>query len=79
MILLAENSKSIPKRSKLKTGPNLLKIGVRSDICFYSTLAPGKKLKEIILYGHVLENNLLWFRQIHFQLAKIAPAKSGLK
>jgi hypothetical protein len=37
-----------------KSGPNFCKKGVRIDICFYSMMTPGKKLKEVIVYGHVL-------------------------
>jgi hypothetical protein len=44
-----------------------------------SMMTPGRKLKEVIVYGHVLDKNLLRFRQIHPQLAVTAPAKSGLK
>jgi hypothetical protein len=36
-------------------------------------------MKEVIVYEHVLDKNLLWFLQIRLQLAETAPAKSGLK
>jgi hypothetical protein len=36
-------------------------------------------MEEVIVYGHVLDKNLLWFLQIHLQLSETAPAKSGLK
>jgi hypothetical protein len=36
-------------------------------------------MKEVIVYGHVLDKNLFRFRQIRPQLAVTAPAKSGLK
>jgi hypothetical protein len=42
-------------------------------------MKPGKKMKDFIVYEHVLEKNLLWFLQICLQLAETAPAKSGLK
>jgi hypothetical protein len=42
-------------------------------------MIPGKKLKEVILYGPVMDKNLFQFRQIRPQLAVTAPAKSGLK
>jgi hypothetical protein len=62
----------------MKDGPNFCKKGVRTDIFFSSTLTPGKKLKEVIVNGHVLDKNLLRFFQIRLQLAVTAPAKSGL-
>jgi hypothetical protein len=62
----------------MKDGPNFCKKGGRTDICFSSTLTPGKKMKEVIVYGHVLDKNLLRFHQILLQLAVTAPAKSGL-
>jgi hypothetical protein len=42
-------------------------------------MTPGKKMKEFIVYGHVLDKNLFRFRKIRPQLAVTAPAKSGLK
>jgi hypothetical protein len=39
----------------MKDGPNFCKKGVRTDICFSSMLTPGKKMKEVIVYGHVLD------------------------
>jgi hypothetical protein len=39
----------------------------------------GRKMKEVIVYGYVLDKKLLQFRQIHPQLAVTAPARSGLK
>jgi hypothetical protein len=33
-------------------------------------------MKEVIVYGHVLDKNLLRFRQIRPQLAVTAPARS---
>jgi hypothetical protein len=44
-----------------------------------SMMTPGRKMKEVIVYGHVLDRNLFWFRKIHPQLAVTALAKSGLK
>jgi hypothetical protein len=41
-------------------------------------LTPGKKMKEVIVYGHVLDKKLLRFRQIRFQIAETALAKLGL-
>ena len=42
-------------------------------------MTPGKKLKSLIVDGHVMGKNLLLFRQIRPQLAVTAPARSGLK
>jgi hypothetical protein len=79
-----------PPRPKIATNPQksltvfherraeFLKKGVHSDICFSSMLTPGKKMKEVIVYEHVLDKKLLWFLQIRLQLAETAPAKSGL-
>jgi hypothetical protein len=36
-------------------------------------------MEEFIVYGHVLDKNLLWVCQIRLQLAETAPAKSRLK
>jgi hypothetical protein len=44
-----------------------------------SMMTPGRKMKEFIVYGHVLDKNLLRFRQIRPQLAVTAPERSGLK
>jgi hypothetical protein len=46
---------------------------------FSSMMTPGRKMKEVIVYGHVMDKNLLRFRQIRPQLAVTAPARSGLK
>jgi hypothetical protein len=67
-----------PQKSRTvrhKNGLNFCKKGVRTDICFSSMLTPGKKRKAVIVYGHVLDRNLIWFYQIHLQLAETAPAK----
>jgi hypothetical protein len=45
----------------------------------YSIMTPGRKLKEVIVYGHVLDKNLFRFRQIRPQLAVTALERSGLK
>jgi hypothetical protein len=63
----------------MKNGPFFCEKGVRSDVIFSSMMTPGRKLKEVIVYGHVLDKNLLRFRQIRPQLAVTAPARSGLK
>jgi hypothetical protein len=63
----------------MKDGPVFCEKGVRTDVIFSSTMTPGRKLKEVIVYGHVLDKNLLRFRQIRPQLAVTAPARSGLK
>jgi hypothetical protein len=42
-------------------------------------MKPGRKMKEFIVYGHVMEKNLLRFHQIRPQLAVTAPGRSGLK
>jgi hypothetical protein len=55
------------------------KQGVRTDVIFYSMMKPGKKMKEVIVYGHVMDKNLLQFHQIRPQLAVTAPERSGLK
>jgi hypothetical protein len=36
-------------------------------------------MEDFIVHDNVLDKNILWFLQIRFQLAKIAPEKSGLK
>jgi hypothetical protein len=46
----------------MKDGPNFCEKGVRTDIFFSSTLTPGKKMKEVIVDGHVLDKNLLRFQ-----------------
>ena len=63
----------------MKDGPVFCEKGVRTDVCFSSMMTPGKKIKEVIVYGHVLDKNLLRFRQIRPQLSATAPARSGLK
>ena len=63
----------------MRNGPFSVKKGVRSDVILSSMNTPGRKLKEVIVDGHVLDRNLLRFRKIHLQLAVAAPAKSGLK
>jgi hypothetical protein len=63
----------------MKDGPVFCEKGVRTDMIFSSMMTPGRKLKEVIVYGHVLDKNLLRFRQIRPQLAVTAPARSGLK
>jgi hypothetical protein len=73
----AKNSHEFPQNlelSGMKNRPNFYKKGVQTDICFSSTLKPGKTMKDIIGYGHVMDTKLLWFRKIHLH----APAKSGL-
>jgi hypothetical protein len=40
---------------------------------------PQRELKEVIVHGHVLDKKLLYFLQIHPQLAVTAPAISRLK
>jgi hypothetical protein len=62
----------------MKDGPVFCEKGVRTDICFSSMLTPGKKMKEVIVYGHVLDKKILRFLQILLHLAVTAPAKSGL-
>ena len=63
----------------MKNGPVFCEIGVRTDTFFSLIMTLGRKLKEVIVYGHVLDKNLLRFRQICPQLAVTAPARSGLK
>jgi hypothetical protein len=63
----------------MKNGPFFCEIGVHSDVIIYSMMTPGRKMKELILYGHVLDKNLFRFRKIRPQLAVTAPPKSGLK
>jgi hypothetical protein len=36
-------------------------------------------MKEVNVYEHFMDKNLLWFLQIHLHLTETAPAKSGLK
>ena len=63
----------------MKNGPFFYETWFRSDVTFSSMMTPGQKLKEVIVDGHVLDKNLLWFLQIRLQLVETAPAKSGLK
>jgi hypothetical protein len=42
-------------------------------------MTPGKKMKDFIVYGNVLDKNLLRFRQIRLHLTETPPAKSGLQ
>jgi len=63
----------------MKNGPFFCEIGVRSDVVLSSMMTPGRKLKQVILYGHVLDKNLFRFRRIHPQLAVTASERSGLK
>jgi hypothetical protein len=63
----------------MKNGPFFCETGVRSDVILSSMMTPGRKMKEVIVYGHVLDKNLFRFRKIRPQLAVTAPAKSGLK
>jgi hypothetical protein len=72
----------IPKNielSAMKNLSNFCKNGVCTDICFSLIMTPGKKMKEVIVYGHVLDKNLLRFHQILLQLTETPPAKSGLQ
>jgi hypothetical protein len=63
----------------MKNGPVFCEKWVRKDVIFYSMMTPGRKMKEVIVYGHVLDKNLLRFRQIRPQLTVTAPARSRLK
>ena len=63
----------------MKNGPFFCETGVRLDVILSSNMTPGRKLKEVIVYGHVMDKNCLRFHQIHPQLAVTAPARSGLK
>jgi hypothetical protein len=63
----------------MRNGPFFCETGVRSDVILSSMMTPGRKMKDFIVYGHVLDKNLFRFRKIHPQLAVAAPAKSGLK
>jgi hypothetical protein len=63
----------------MKDGPVFYEKWVREDVIFSSMMTPGKKMKEVIVDGHVLDKNLLHFFQIRPQLAVIASARSRLK
>jgi hypothetical protein len=63
----------------MKNGPFFCETGVRSDMILSSNMTPGRKLKEFIVYGHVLDKTLFRFRRIRPQLAVTAPERSGLK
>jgi hypothetical protein len=39
----------------------------------------GRKMKVVIVEGHVLDKNLLRFHKIRPHLSVTAPARSGLK
>jgi hypothetical protein len=72
----------IPKNielSAMRKRAELLQKGGLSDTFFSSTLTPGKKMKEVIVYEYVSDKNLFLFLQIHLQITETAPAKSGLK
>jgi len=45
--------------SAMKDGPNFYEKEAHSDICFSLIMTPGKKMKEFIVYGHVLDKKLL--------------------
>jgi hypothetical protein len=51
---------------------------VRTDVFFSSMMTPKKTLNEVILDGHVLDKNLLWFLQIRLHLAVTALSRSRL-
>ena len=59
----------------MRNGPFFCEIGVRSDMILSSNMTPGKKLKEVIVDGNVLDKNLLRFHKINLQLAVAAPVK----
>jgi hypothetical protein len=63
----------------MKDALNFCKKGNCTDICFSLIMMPGKKLKEVISNGHVLDKNPLRFRQILLQLTETPSAKSGLQ
>jgi hypothetical protein len=63
----------------MKNGPFFCETGVRSDVILSSNMTPGRKLKEVIVYGHVLDKTLFRFHRIRPQLAVTAPERSGLK
>jgi hypothetical protein len=78
-IVISEIPKNI-ELSAMKDLPNFCKKrGPHSDICFSLILTPGKKMKDFIVYGNVLDKNLLQFHQIHLHLTETPPAKSGLQ
>jgi hypothetical protein len=63
----------------MKNGPFFCEKGVRSDVILSSNMTLGKKLKEVIVDGHVLDKNLFRFHKIRPQLAVTALEISGLK
>jgi len=67
------------ERSSMKNRPNFYKKGVHSDVCLSSTVTLVHNLKEIILYDHIMDKNLICFLEIHLHLAKTSLAKLGLK
>jgi hypothetical protein len=62
----------------MKIGPVFCEKGIQTDVWLYSTMTPGKKMKEVIVYGPVLDKKLLRFLQIRLPLAITTPARSGL-
>jgi hypothetical protein len=62
----------------MKDGSDFCEKEVHLDIFLFLIMTLGKKLKEFIVEGHVLDTKLLWFFQIRLQLAVIIPIKSGL-
>ena len=63
----------------MKNGPFFCETGVRSDVILSSMMTPGRKLKEVIVDGHVLDKTLFRFRRIRPQLAVKSPERSELK
>jgi hypothetical protein len=62
----------------MKDIPVFCEKGVREDMILSSMMTPGRKLKEVIVDGNVMDKNLLRFHHIHPQLVVTAPARSGL-
>jgi hypothetical protein len=63
--------------SAIKDGPVFCEKGVRTDVVFSSTMTPGRKLKKVIVYGHVLDKNLLRFRPNSSPAGRNSSCKIG--
>jgi hypothetical protein len=61
----------------MKDGPVFCEKGVRTDVVFSSINDTWEKMKEVIVYGHVLDKNLLRFLQIRPPAGRNSSCKIG--
>jgi hypothetical protein len=52
----------------MKNGPVFCEKGVRTDMILSSMMTPGRKMKEVIVYGHVMD------KKTSFGFAKFVPS-----